>query len=66
MTDYYGIAEIAEALGVPKGRVAMWHSRGSLPAPIARLKMGPLWTGSQLKPLFERHDVAPEKESEPT
>jgi predicted DNA-binding transcriptional regulator AlpA len=46
----YGIAEIAQALGVSRGLVAQWYRRGKLPEPDARLAMGPVWTAATIEP----------------
>lgn len=45
---FYGISEIAEAIGANPHTVAQWYRRGKLPAPDAVLKMGPLWTEDTL------------------
>lgn len=39
----YGIAELAEALGVARNTVAQWHRRGKLPEADQVLAMGPIW-----------------------
>jgi predicted site-specific integrase-resolvase len=46
----YGIAEIAETLGVTRNLVALWHHRGKLPPPDQVLKAGPVWTGETIGP----------------
>ena len=38
-----GIAEVAALAGLPRGTVRVWHSRGKLPEPAARLAAGPVW-----------------------
>ncbi|HSX21146.1 MAG TPA: hypothetical protein VLE97_00035 [Gaiellaceae bacterium] len=50
----YGIAEIAEALGVTRGLVAQWNFRGKLPEPDAALAMGPVWTAKTIEPWLAR------------
>jgi hypothetical protein len=42
---FYGISEIAEAIGARPETVAQWYRRGKLPPPDAVLKMGPVWIG---------------------
>jgi len=57
----YGIADIAEALGVPRERVKVWKSRGLLPAPNAVLRMGPVWTARRIEPWIEGKRREPER-----
>lgn len=45
----YGIAELAEAIGERRETVAQWHNRGKLPSPVARLRMGPVWSGAAIE-----------------
>jgi MerR-like DNA binding protein len=45
----YGIAEIAQAIGVSPNLVKQWHRRGKLPPPTAVLAMGPVWTGRRIE-----------------
>jgi hypothetical protein len=54
MTRLYGIAEIAEALGVSRGLVAQWHRRGKLPVADTELRMGPVWSGRRIEPWIVR------------
>jgi len=46
----YGLTEIAEELGLPANLVGVWHHRGKLPEPTARLAMGPVWTEADIAP----------------
>jgi hypothetical protein len=48
----YGIAEIAEALGLTRQAVTVWRKRGSwgLPEPDAELSSGPVWQGETIEP----------------
>jgi hypothetical protein len=46
--ELLGLAEVAEELGVSKQRVSELASGASFPAPIARLKSGPVWQRSAL------------------
>lgn len=50
-----GIAEIAERLGVPRQTVAQWHLRKKLPAPDARLAMGPVWREETVTAWISEH-----------
>lgn len=50
---HYGLAEIAEALGVSKVRVAQWRREGYLPAPDSELAMGPVWTAPRIERWME-------------
>jgi len=46
--ELLGVAEIADALGVTKQRVTQLAAGESFPAPVARLKSGPVWQRSAL------------------
>lgn len=50
----YGVSEIAEALGVRKGTVRVWRTRGKLPPPDHVLAMGPIWEARTVRPFIER------------
>lgn len=49
---FYGIAEIAEAVGVDRQLVTVWRRRSShgLPAPDEELASGPLWAADTIEP----------------
>lgn len=49
----YGVQEIADALGVPRGTVSQWLKRGQMPEPDARLAMGPAWTAKRIEGWIE-------------
>jgi helix-turn-helix protein len=46
----YGIAEIADALGVPRNTVAQWRIRGKLPPATEYLRTGPVWDAKTIEP----------------
>ena len=49
---YYGIAEIADAVGVDRQLVTMWRRRSShgMPDPDEELSSGPVWDGIRIEP----------------
>src|SRR5690242_11489697 len=49
---FYGIAEIADALGIDRQLVTVWRRRSShgMPAPDEELSSGPLWTAETIEP----------------
>lgn len=53
----YGTAEIAQALGISKQAVANHLSRGSMPAPDARLAMGPVWLADTIEPWIKERRI---------
>lgn len=57
----YGIAEIADALGVARQLVAAWRRRRShgMPEPDAELASGPVWLGSTIEPWIDRLPARP-------
>lgn len=44
MPELVGVGEIAELLGVTRQRASEVQTRAGFPAPVARLKSGPVWT----------------------
>jgi hypothetical protein len=46
--ELLGVSEVAEALGVSKQRVAELSESESFPAPIIRLRAGPVWARSAI------------------
>lgn len=46
--ELLGVSEVAEALGVTKQRVAELAESESFPAPIVRLRAGPIWERSAI------------------
>jgi hypothetical protein len=53
---FYGIAEIAEALGVDRQLVTVWRRRSShgIPTPDDELASGPLWLAPTIEPWIDR------------
>ena len=54
--EVYGVAEIAEKLGVARQVVAKWKYRGKLPAPDEVLAAGPVWLSASLREFFEEEE----------
>lgn len=54
--DFYGIAEVADALGLDRQLVTVWRKRRShsMPEPDAELASGPLWRGETVEPWIDR------------
>jgi hypothetical protein len=52
---FYGIAEIAEALGLNRQLVTAWRRRRShgMPEPDAELSSGPIWLGRSVEPWID-------------
>jgi hypothetical protein len=57
----YGIAEIADVLGVGRQLVAAWRRRRShgIPEPDAELASGPVWLGHTIEPWIDGLPVRP-------
>lgn len=57
----YGIAEIADSVGVGRQLVAAWRRRRShgMPEPDAELASGPVWLASTIEPWIERLPARP-------
>ncbi|MDQ2585336.1 hypothetical protein CKY47_15380 [Saccharothrix yanglingensis] len=53
---FYGIAEIADALGLSRQLVTVWRRRRShaMPEPDAELSSGPIWRGETVEPWIDR------------
>lgn len=63
--DYYGVREIADALGEDPRVVSNWWRRGKLPEPSARLYMGPMWTAAAIRPWIRKRKRAQKKVATP-
>jgi hypothetical protein len=46
--ELVGVGEIAELLGVTRQRASEVQTRAGFPAPVARLKSGPVWTRASI------------------
>jgi hypothetical protein len=57
--ELLGVSEVAEALGVSKQRVAELAESESFPAPIVRLKAGPIWERSAIARFLGHWDRRP-------
>jgi len=44
-----GIAEVAEMLGVSRRTAARYANRSEFPAPVARLRAGPVWLADDIE-----------------
>lgn len=50
-----GISEIAEKAGVQANTVKVWRQRhDDFPEPLAQLKMGPVWSWTDVEPWVSR------------
>ncbi len=52
---FYGIAEIADALGLNRQLVTAWRRRRShgIPEPDGELSSGPIWRGTTIEPWID-------------
>jgi hypothetical protein len=57
--ELLGVSEVAEALGVSKQRVAELADSESFPAPIVRLRAGPIWERSAIARFLGQWDRRP-------
>jgi hypothetical protein len=46
--DLIGVSEIAALFGVTRQRASEIQTRAGFPAPVARLKSGPIWTRASI------------------
>jgi len=46
--DYLGVGEVAAVLGITKQAVCNRAARGTLPKPVARLALGPIWNRDEI------------------
>jgi len=51
--ELVGVGEIAELLGVTRQRASEVQTREGFPAPVARLKSGPVWTRASITTFVE-------------
>ena len=49
--DLVGTSEVGEILDLKKDRVSVWMTQGIIPAPIVKVRAGPLWWRPDIKPL---------------
>ena len=55
-----GLGEIADLYGVSRQLAANWaRQHADFPEPLARLKMGPVWTTEDVLAYGERHERTP-------
>ena len=54
----YGLAELAEATGLPLGTLRQWRSRGKLPEPTYRVKGGHYWQGREIEAWLQQQPSA--------
>jgi hypothetical protein len=65
--ELLGIGEIAELLGVSRQRASTLQTSAAFPAPVARLKSGPIWTEPSVRNFaatWERRGGRPRKAPE--
>lgn len=51
----YGLAELAEAIGVSQNTLKARRLRGKLPAPTAHLRCGDVWQGPEIETWIAEH-----------
>jgi hypothetical protein len=65
--ELYGIAEIADALGLPRQLVTVWRRRRTrgMPEPDAELASGPVWAGATIEPWIDGQLAARDTDAAP-
>lgn len=59
IADLVGVAEAAEVLGISKQALVNWRARyAGFPAPVAKLRMGPLYSLKAVRMWAVRHGLA--------
>lgn len=51
----YGLAELAEEIGVSVNTVKAWRFRGKLPVPSQCLRCGDVWQGPEIEKWIAQH-----------
>lgn len=51
----YGLAELAEAIGVSQNTLKARRLRGKLPAPTEHLRCGDVWQGPEIEAWIAQH-----------
>lgn len=64
-TEYVGLAEVAEILGVSKQRVSELRRRKDFPHPIAEIAAGPVWDRTWLNRFIEGWERKPGRPRKP-
>ncbi|MFL6141794.1 MAG: helix-turn-helix transcriptional regulator [Labedaea sp.] len=65
--NFYGIAEIADALGLSRQLVTVWRRRRShgIPEPTAELSSGPIWRGETIEPWIDEFRASRDQPDRP-
>lgn len=58
--DLWGIHEIADAYEVDRQTVYYWRRKPGFPAPLADLKMGPVWDAREILK-WKRKNIRPRR-----
>lgn len=60
IADLAGVAELSETLGVSRQAVSNWNagrSRDGFPAPLTRLRSGPIWSRHAVLAWWDHQNV---------
>jgi predicted DNA-binding transcriptional regulator AlpA len=58
-SDFIGVAELGDLLGLSKTRVGQLRNREDFPRPKFRLRATPVWSRSEVNAWADSRDVAP-------